>query len=232
MYKKIITACMAVAALAAFALPASASAASPALTTAGGALYTGAVQAVNIGVTKFISENGGPTIECSNDLLTGSVLTNAGAGGAIVGEITSASFKGTEAEERCKSSLGSVTIETGNPDGPVENGTPWCMRAEPGAAMELKIRGGKCSEPARKITFIMVIHSLFTITCKYERTAAVSGTYNTSPEDAMGEVDGVNHPELSTFTGEAGNSGTCPASGVLSMKFELQTGTGGTLTIS
>jgi len=232
MHKKIITACMAVAALAAFALPASASAASPVLTTATGEAWKGAFRAVNIGATKFTSEKGGTTIECSNDVLTGNVITNAGLGGAIVGEVTSASFKGTEAEERCKSSLGSVTVETGNPEGPVENGTPWCMRAEPGAAMELRIRGGKCSEAARKITFIMVIHSLLTITCKYERTASVSGTYNTSPEDAMGVVDGLNHPEQSTFTGEAGNSSSCPESGVLDMTFELETGTGATLTIS
>jgi hypothetical protein len=228
MFKKLTTACLALVALAAFAIPASASAASPALTTAGGALYTGAVKAVNVGVTKFTSGGGGPTVECSNDLLEGNVITNAGAGGAIVGEVTSAAFKGTEAGERCKSSLGSVTVKTGNPDA-VENGTPWCMTAEPGVAMVLSVRGGKCSESARKITFILEIHSIVTVSCKYERTAPVTGTYNTSPEDAKGILTGGAGTE---FTGEAGNSGTCPTTGTLDMTFELQTSTGGTLTIS
>jgi hypothetical protein len=229
MFKKLTTACLALVALATLAIPASASAASPALTTAGGALYTGAVKAVNVGFTKFTSEAGGPTVECSNDLLEGNVITNAGAGGAIVGEVTSAFFKGIEAGERCSSNLGSVTVKTGNPDGPVENGTPWCMTAEPGAAMELKVRGGKCSEGARKITFVLEFHSIMTVSCKYERTAPVVGAYNTSPEDAKGTVAGG---EGTTFTGEAGNSGTCPTSGTLDMTFELQTNTGGTLTIS
>lgn len=227
MYKKIITACLAVAALAAFAIPASASAASPALTTAGGALYTGGVKAVNIGVTKFTA--GSTVVECSNDELTGTITTNDGNGtSAIEGNIENASFLGEEgAEKRCKSSLGATKVTTN-----VGNGTPWCVRALPGAGDVLQIRGGKCSEKARSITFALDVTVLgVPLECKYERTTTtgpVVGTYATSPSDARGTIE----PAGSEFAAESGNPFGCPGAGNLTMTFELKTSAGETLTIS
>lgn len=229
MYKKAITACLAVAALAAFALPATASAVSPSLTSAvGGPLVPAgtALKATNVGVTKFTA--GFDVIECSTDVLEGTLNKNKGNGEAIEGTIESASFTGTGPKKECTSNLGNTIVTT-----TVGEGTPWCVKALPPpgsepAKMELQIRGNSCALKARAITFVFDIG---TLVCKYERTAAtgpVVGTYNTSPEDAQGTIK----PTGSAFAAETGNPFGCPGSGNLEMVFTLKTGAGGETFIS
>jgi hypothetical protein len=224
MYKKVIITCMAVAAFAAFAVSASASAASPVLTTAAGVVVPvgEGLKATNIGVTKL---KGGETIvECSNDVLTGKVTANPNNGNPVEGTVESASFKGTEAEENCKSGLGRVQVTTAFP-----NGTPYCLSAR--ASDVLQVRGGSCAQPARAITFVLDIHSIIgVIQCHFERTAAtgpLTGTYTTKPADATGHLAfGVG----TRFVGTSG--GLCPTTGELEMTFELRTAAGATLQIA
>lgn len=233
MHKKSITTCLAMAAVAVFAMPAIASAAiSPALTDSTGALVPAGtkVKATNIGNTLFTSDPSGPTVTCTSAILTGEITKNKGNGEAIEGNIESASFTGTSGPEakECSSSLGAVNVTTA-----VSNGTPWCVKALPGAGDVLNVRGGKCTEKARAITFILDVTTIFgTVECAYERTTKtgpVTGTYTTQPADARGTIAGGAN---STFAGENTNPGTCPENGTLDMEFELQTSTGGTLAIS
>jgi hypothetical protein len=223
MYKKIIITCMAVAAFAAFALSASASAASPVLTNAsGGVVSVGeGLKATNIGVAKF---KGGETIfECSNNVLTGKLTANPNNGSPVEGTVESASFKGTEAEENCKSSLGRLQITTAFP-----NGTPWCLSAR--SFDVAQIRGGACNQATRTITYEDDIHIFGgTIFCHFERTAAtgpMTGTYTTKPADA------VFHFAFGAGTRFVGTTGgLCPTTEEWEWTFELRTAAGGTLTI-
>jgi hypothetical protein len=220
MSKKLITACMALVALAAFALPAVASATNdPDLTHPTGTLLATGKKIVgtNIGITKFIA--GETTVECNKDVLTGTLTKNNGS--EVEGTIETASFKGTASSERCTSGLGPVTVTTN-----VGNGTPWCVRSTPAMVTdEVQIRGNGCANAARSITFVLHIATfLGTIECKYERTTGtgpIKGTYTTDEptSDAIIHIGTAG----SAFAGEVTNSGACPASGSLEMSITLET---------
>ena len=98
MYKKLITACMAIAAFAAFVLPATASATNdPTLTDDGGHVAVGSkILATQVG-NSFLratssDHKGSIQLTCSTGELTGTVLQNSG--GTVEGEITFATFGG------------------------------------------------------------------------------------------------------------------------------------------
>jgi hypothetical protein len=231
MSKKLITTCMALVAFAAFALPASALATSPVLTTAAGTpLAEGSgLKATNIGNTLFKGSFG--EVTCSTATLEGTLTKNKMNGEAIEGTINTAHFTGTGEGGDCTSSLGDVKVTTAG----TFNGTPWCMKALPGSAHELQIRGGACNSATRSITYVLHFTNIPFIgprTCAYERTTLtgpVKGTYVTAPEDAKGTVPSGAGSE---FKLEANQPAACPANGSLQMEFELKTSTGGTLTIS
>jgi hypothetical protein len=224
MCKKVLITCMAVAAFAALAMSASASAASPVLTNAsGGVVPVGeGLKATNIGVAKF---KGGETIfECSNDVMTGKLTANPNNGKPIEATIETASFKGTEAEENCKSSLGRVQVtDTG-----FANGTPYCITFIGGDIFQT--HGGACGAAHRAITYIDDIHTIIgVIQCHFERTAAtgpLTGTFTTNPADAKFQIP---FGSGSRFVGTSG--GLCPTVEELEWTFELRTAAGGTLTI-
>jgi hypothetical protein len=223
MSKKIIAACMALAAFAAFAVMPAVSSASPVLTHPTGTKYCAnggslgepcTVTATNIGITKFNAS--GLVVECSKDLLTGKITKNNGT--EIEGTIETASFKGAEPEELCKSNLGATKVTT-----TVGNGVPWCVKAETNAAKEdiLTVRGNSCANAARSITFAFDIGSL---ECKYERTTAtgpIVGTYTTDTTgDAVGTIGAAG-----SGTVREGTNFLCPATGTLEMSFTLETDT-------
>ncbi|TMK58952.1 MAG: hypothetical protein E6G51_01185 [Actinobacteria bacterium] len=218
MFKKLIVACMAVAAFAAFVLPAAASATSPVLKTTNGEISAVGtkITAKNTGSTIFSGSFG--EVVCSSADLKGVVTKNSNNGEAVEGTIESASFTGTSGTgTQCSSSLGATTVTTA-PTGS-SNGTPWCVKALPGVAHELQIRGGSCSSAARAITYRLDFPG--GLECSYERTTLtgpVKGTYTTSPEIAMGTIStGAN----STFKIESGQSFLCPSEGSLTMTFDL-----------
>lgn len=223
MSKKIILACMAIAAFAAFVIPATASAASPRLCETSGGVCTNIATGKKIlatgSNTKFKIESGGE-VTCNEAKLEGTLNANPANGEAIEGTITTADFSGGGTSGDCIGSgvLGSFKVTT-----TVGNGTPYCVSAKPGVAMELQIRGGACSEAARGLTFVLDSTSLG-LECKYERTAAnpVKGTYNTdeSGQQATGTIAPSSN---STFVREAGSSSFCPEKGELEMSFTLET---------
>jgi hypothetical protein len=183
MGKKLITACLGLVALAAFALPAVASAANkPVITHPTGTALdpTGksctttsnaiCLTATNIGKVLLKSGDGTTTLyECTTVRLTGSLSKNKE--GTIEGHIHTATFFGGggglyKGMEECDglSPLPDLTVTTNGtdpvntalePGEDVANGTPYCIKSTPAMAEhEFQVRGGTCSEEPRKITFI------------------------------------------------------------------------------
>ncbi|HEY3552221.1 MAG TPA: hypothetical protein VGK66_00900, partial [Solirubrobacterales bacterium] len=98
MYKKFITACMALVALAAFALPASAMAENkPQLVEGSTAVAAGSsIVGTNIGETLFVATDGTTVqVRCTTAKLSGTLATNSA--GTVKGEITTFDFSGTGA---------------------------------------------------------------------------------------------------------------------------------------
>jgi hypothetical protein len=221
MHKKLITACMALVALAAFALPATASAVNdPDITHPTNTLLgtPTKIKATNVGVTKMLSPGGSVLVECSVATMTGTLTKNDGAGN-VEGTIENTTFAGTgtlrEGEKECTGSFGNVTVHTN-----IGNGTPWCLRSTSTMATDkFQVRGGSCSEEARSITFVLT--STTVGTCKYNRTTAIEGEYTTHPEDA---VLHLKPSTLTEFTKEEGGF-FCPGAGQLEMSFTLETDT-------
>jgi hypothetical protein len=212
MHKKIIMACMAIAAFAAFVVAPAASAVT--LTENGSAVAVGKkIEATNVGDVVLDIESGG-TVTCSTGDFTGELTEN---GTNVTGDITNATFSGTGASGDCtSSSLGDFKVDIPS--------LPWCIKAPKGTdTWELK--GGNCPGGTGPITFILTSTGLG-ITCRYERTS-VTGTFNTGGTDVVLTV-GANQ----TFTKELNDSFFCPASGILTGAFTLETDGGGVLTAS
>ena len=254
MSKKLITACMALVALAAFALPAVASA-SPQITHPTGTRLnpetgecttvkkTICIKATNVGETLLKDGEGKNTLtRCTTASMTGYLTKNTGT--EIEADIHTATFSGTGAAfngmNECTSSTGNFTFTTNGEDpvgtkideGTVPSGTPYCLTAtNKMAADEFQIRGGTCSESARKITFIFDVTNPVggsNFECKYERAEAIKGTYTTdttSGEDLGKDAILSVKPANSKFTLEAGGNILCPAALTLEMSFTLETDT-------
>lgn len=225
MGKKLITGCLALFALAAFILPATASA-SPVLThPTGTTLGTGKLlTGTNIGNTLLKS---GTTVlsECTKAVITGELTKNNGE--EIEGTITTATFTGTGASQfanmpECTGAiLGNTTVTTnggGVDENTVASGTPWCMKST--ALSKFTVRGGKCSEAAREITFTMDSTAITGGPCHYKRAAAIEGTYTT---DSTGDAIFTLTTAGTEFTKETGDPVLCPANGSLEMKFTMET---------
>jgi hypothetical protein len=214
MAKKILAIC---AALVAFAVVPAIASASPELVNVGGTkIATGTtIQGTNVGNTVMTTSIG--NVECTTSVMSGVLTKNSGT--EIEGNIESASFKGTESGERCSGPLGATEVTIPS--------LPWCIRAT--SAMEkdeMQVRGGKCSEASRALTFTLHGTILgFPVTCHYSK-ASVSGTYRTK---ASGDAQVTILKQR--FTREAGSSGSCPEFGDLDMTFTLETGTGEALYI-
>jgi hypothetical protein len=142
--------------------------------------------------------------------------------GTVEAEVTKAEFGGTGPTNL---DPGAPAECTGIEGAQVTPGTlPWCVRStEAMAEGEFQIRGGKCSEAAKKISFTLVTTKIGS--CVYEATGPIAGTYVTDKvnEDAVLSVKAVN-PSVATngFTKTAG-SVLCPSSGQLELAFTLET---------
>jgi hypothetical protein len=225
MSKKLITAALALVALAAFALPASASA-SPVLThPTGTTLATGTkITGTNIGST-LLKSGGAVLTECDKAKITGELTKNSGT--AIEGNITTATFTGTGAQDAAEAAnmpectspvLGNTTVTTnggGVDENTVANGTPWCLKST--TEDNFSVRGGLCSAATRNIDFIL--KSTTSGTCVYTRAAAITGTYTT---DTSGDAIFTLTEKGTEFTKKEGGF-LCPATGALEMKFTMET---------
>jgi hypothetical protein len=220
MQKKLIGACLVIAAFA--ALPSLASA-KPVLTHPTGMVLAvnTPITATNVGNTTLVTPNG--TLTCSTAKMTGKLTVNSTNSG-IEGDIESATFSGTGSAghgglNECTGS-GLVTNAV-----PTATKLPWCIEATT-ATDEFEVRGGACTAAATELTFDLFATDPFfgtTIECKYFRpkTEPVKGTFQTDTAGTDAELSIANQK----FSEEPGNPGACPSSGNLNMTFTLETDT-------
>lgn len=218
MTKKLLTVCMALAAIAAFAIPAAASA-SPVLTDNGVPVPVGTkVTATQVGASKLTNTEGTRTqLECSTGTMTGELTKNNGT--EVEGKITSATFGGTgaqatgEPEPEC---TGETVFGNASVTAVVSEKAPWCVRST--GADKFTVSGGACPGGGT-VKFKMV--TTLAGTCEYESTGPVGGTYNTGGTSATLTVTGT-HGAENGFKLVVGGF-ACPTSGMLDMAFTLET---------
>jgi hypothetical protein len=224
MAKKLIMSCMAVVAFAAFVLPAAAMAENKPTLVEGA---TGAtvvevgktIVGTNTENTVFTNTTGGTLVTCTTAHMTGKVEANAK--GTVEGTISSATFSGTgtvsadNGLNECTGSFGSAFITVG---------LPLCIRSTPAMATDEfqvgKETGAKtCSEGgAGNVTF--TIGSTTAGECVYEHTGTVKGDFTTSD---TASVLTVRNTVAGSGSSLVKGGFLCPTSGVLDMKFALET---------
>jgi hypothetical protein len=225
MFKKFCLSCIAIAALAAVALPASASAVNdPQLTESGGLVKVGEkFVATNIGNFEFMSTDGVTNqFGCSKAVLTGSVTANAA--GTLEGSITSAQI----------SSTGPVSAHNGLPECTVAGGPgnfyftvaslPLTLKSTPAMANDEVLITGPAGA---KVKFI----AGFTVSgaCEYETTSsALTGTYTTAATTTLSIRNTQAGSGLKLIKGGF----LCPTSFQLRATFLLETENGTELGIS
>ena len=232
MTKKLMMACMAVAAFAAFALPTAASA-SPVLTETGVKVEPPQlIVGTQVGNSFLTSTDGTrKQLTCSTGTMTGTLKENTGT--HISGEITSATFGGTgaqaagEPKPECtgESSFGNASVTA-----LASTKSPWCLTSL--SADKFTVSGGTCPKGGGTIKFIMV--TTIAGSCEYESTSHIVGTYTTGGTSAILHVTNVAHSSGATENGFILVAGgfLCPTSGSLDMSFTLETENGHPLVIS
>jgi hypothetical protein len=222
MQRKMMGLFAALVAFGAFALVPAISSAHGLLDTSGGATTTVEVGKRIVGYnetgTSTIFTGPGLTIECSETTLTGIVTANPHTlGGAVQGTIEHAYFRGSEAETKCKSSLGAATITV--PALTQAGGTShWCIKTTP-ETDKFVVEPHNCGGAGGEFTFL--IHA-GGITCGFTRAANLTGTFTTPGEHKAATWTLDENQELTKHVGGF----LCPASGKLSeFKFEMYTDT-------
>jgi hypothetical protein len=216
MSKKLLAACMVIAA---FAVAPSFASANPVVTHPTGTILKPGtlLEATNIGETVMTLSSGGE-LKCTVATLTGPLHVNETTKGAEA-EITFATFAGTgtvaDVDKECTGPFNASVTPTG---------LPWCLEATENND-KFKLRGGKCTEAAKALSFTLVGTILgFPVNCKYQRTAVtgpVTGTFTThTTGDLIGTVEG--EPVFSRIESPE----SCPASGKLHMKYTVETDNG------
>jgi len=224
MAKKITMACMALVALAAFALPASASAQNRPSLQEGGVVIAKNTPIVGtpVGETYFNDTNGNHLVACAplggTTRMTGTVTKNEST--TVEGKITTTDFAGTgakvasEPEPECTGSFGNVSVTV--PGNLIIKSTALM------ATDEFQIN----TEGSTKVKFIL--NSTTVGECEYESTGPVKGDITTSASTAA----------LTVRNTQAGSGSSlirggffCPPSGQLQMTFHLETENGTSLGI-
>jgi hypothetical protein len=161
--------------------------------------------------TKIIATNTNNTImttsagsiECTKAVLTGKVLVNSGS--HIEGSLETASFKGTESEERCSGPLGAVRVTVKK--------LPYCLTAAAKPADVLTIKGTCGTANGLEFT----LDSALAGECTYTK-ASMESTITTGT--------GLPVHVLEQEFVRSGGGFACPSSGKLDMTFDLYTDTG------
>lgn len=219
MSKKLIAACLAIAALAAFSLPAAASAANdPDLTSSKGGPLLGInspILGTNVGAVKVTDLTGKVLTECSIGNLAGTVAKNNGTEVELT--ITTATFSGTGAErlgeKECTGS-GETTWTFG-----IAGGLPWCLQSN-GAMPDdnFVIVGGKCGEKPRAIN--VAFDSTVFGECAYSLPFGFPGTFITEAQgDAILTMGVPGKEEL------VSENFFCPAAAIPDWSFTLEKNT-------
>ena len=202
---KRLAVCMAIAASLVLAAASVASAAPVVTYPTGTVLATGTnVKGTNSGELTITSPLG--TVTCSKANLTGTLDSNSTSGGSKI-TVNAASFTGTGMNGECTSWTGGLTV---TPAGAA--GLPWCIEATT-ATDEGKIRGGKCNELPRSITFALDFTSIGT--CAYNRSSAAVGSIRT--DDGSQAAITISNQEWVAHGGNA----FCPSAVKLNVTFSL-----------
>ena len=213
MHKKLIMACMAIAAFAAFVIAPAASV-SPVLTDpVGTALPVGtSLTGVNTGTTTFTG-SGGVNVHCTTAHIVGNLTVNNGT--SIKGEVAvgGAHFTGTGSGGDCTGGLGDTKVTVNS---------KLCFETVAGTD-NVKVTG--CGS---KVTFTLLATPTGT-PCKYEGNIENGATYATG--DATVNVVSGSPAKNVDIPGD-GNSIFCPTGGTLDMDFDLTTTGGGTVLVS
>lgn len=150
-------------------------------------------------------------ISCASATITGTITKNTGTEAQV--ELTTTEFGGTPGKTtsgHCQGIGAEKLTLTPSHTSDETKSLPWCI-TNVGTKDQFSIRGGKCGEAPRPLTFST--HG--DITCSYER-AEIVGTYTTHPSDAIATVTGQ---EFKRFAGSA----FCPSSGQLDMALTMFT---------
>ncbi len=214
MIRKLIAACMAMAAFGAFVLPPSASATNdPQLTVAGVTVSIGSGVGVTITGLSWRTTSGNELVNCSKGELSGSVKANSGGNVAI--EMTSAAYSGT-GSVHSDNSLKECTGSFGNAY--ITPNLPMCLESTTTMADdEFQISGGACGTH-NKVKFI--IGSTTAGSCEYESTGAISGTVTTN--GAQAELT-VNNTQAGSGMTKINGGFLCPSSIQLKVTITLHT---------
>jgi hypothetical protein len=227
--KKILKACVVMAAFAAvFVVPSIASAAKATVTSPTGVTPAPthasplAITGNNVGNTVMTNSSKEALVTCATAKMEGNLETNTHA--AIEGTITAASFfgkPGNHASTECEGSIGATTVTTN----PATNGLPWCLRStEAMGADEFQVRGGGCTSASRPIRFTLHVTTIFgTISCTYQKGTAIIGKYTTHPLSTSPTVMSISAVGFPLLEGGFG----CPGEGFLDMSFALSSGANG-----
>lgn len=206
MHRKLIMACMAIAAFSVL-IGASAASASPALTNSEGKLVPVGteIKGVNVGEGVF---TGGFNIRCSSGEGKGKVTENSG--GSVKGEFFAESLKltGTGTSGDCTSALGSIGVTFNS---------KLCLATIPKTDTG---EGTGCG--GAPITFSLTVTG--TGTCKYE-SAKMTASFNTNSDAVVTIFE-------QEAKGESTNGFFCPGSGKLDFALSATTLAGGTLLVS
>jgi hypothetical protein len=229
MHKKLITASLALVALAAFALPAAAQATNtPVITHPTGTILAGTptIKGTNIGDTLMTNTTGNVEVRCTAATMTGTLTKNET--GNVQGNISSAVFTGTGTGGACKGFSGFLNVTVDPLNMGTGAGQGWCLKSTSAMATdEFQVLGGKCSEAAKKIEFRYTIGA-GTCTYRSTTTTAIKGELTT---DTTGDAILTTPRSTSNATTDAGFEkiddttfgNVCSASGALDMQFTLET---------
>jgi hypothetical protein len=212
MHKKIMLACMAIAAFAAFVVAPMASAA--VLTENGVAVEVGKSIKGTAGQTRFVA--GENTVTCSSATMSGTVTANSG--GTVAGTIPAGNpvFTGTASEGDCTGGLLGAVKPSVNSE--------LCLHIPKGTDT-----GSVTGCEGKAVTFTLFATNIFLVgptKCLYEK-ASIAAEITTAPANAAIKV-----VKGEKAKGESTNPSVCPAEGELEMEFELTTTDGTVLTFS
>lgn len=187
MNKRTIVVCVALAASTAFAIVSTPASAVQLTHPTGTKLATGVkLQMTNVGNFFFKGSKPETLQTCASMILTGTLTHNGSED--VTTEVTSMTFKGTAAEERCTLTTGpAMKVTTDFEEGGKKAGVPYCLTTTTGTD-KWTMPGGACGGAPRAIKFKVDLYSsepdketeLFTLlaTCVYEK-ANLAGTFAT-----------------------------------------------------
>ncbi len=219
MHKRLIAACMALAAFAAFVLPATASATNdPTLTENGSDVTVGeTLIGTNIGSANFVTTGDtAVAVGCSKLALTGTVVKNSG--GTVEATISKVQFSGTGSVHpdnglpECTASFGNTSVTFVN--------LPLCLRSDPTMLTdEFQIVSSDCEGSG---TNIKILFSSTTAgECEYKFTSAVPGTETTGGSGATLTISNTQSSGYEKIKGGF----LCPSSWQFKTAFNLYTDT-------